>query len=170
MHSSQELNSLRVKYLSESIIQFIMSFTSYWSAPSNISCMISGTREPSHTWKQVSSLRMESRLTPYSFEISPETSSFSKAQCRLWVALSAQTVLPETVCINRHISVLYNKSHCVLSNPTNLHSGCFFGSHAVPAHSISTTALLKSSQGKDTKVVRWHNTHGRLWLFHQPQS
>ena len=88
VHSNRELNSSSVKYTSELIIHFSMSLTSYWSAPSKISCMISGTRVPSHTWKIVSSLRMESRLTPYSFESSPETSPFTNVQCCVWVALS----------------------------------------------------------------------------------
>ena len=49
MFCTREFTSSSVKYLSVSIMTWSISFTSYWRAPSRMSCMISGKRDPLHT-------------------------------------------------------------------------------------------------------------------------
>lgn len=52
MWPSSVLSLLRVTYLSVSTMYCSISFTSYWRAPSSMSCITSGIREPLHIWKQ----------------------------------------------------------------------------------------------------------------------
>ena len=114
----------RLKYWLTSIMFLSINLTSYCRAPCRISCMMSGTNPPSHTWKYLaykinkqqvyscyyalmvthrSSLRCEFLLIPYSFEASVWSSSC--AQC-YWCVLGSLRIKSASLNFKYRITTL----------------------------------------------------------------